>query len=67
MDVQVERPWGSWPNVWTLGLAFGGFTLCMVEGSIPIFFIGYFQPTSLDSQQSLAIQSHGLSIWTVVL
>jgi hypothetical protein len=30
-------------------------------------FIGYFQPISLDSQQSLAIQSHGLSSWMAIV
>jgi hypothetical protein len=30
-------------------------------------FIGYFQHVSLDSQQSLAIQSHDLPTWTAVV
>jgi hypothetical protein len=32
-----------------------------------LYFIGYFQPISLYSQQSLAIQSHGLSTWTAII
>ena len=32
-----------------------------------LYFIGYFQPISLDSQQSLATQSHGLSTWTAIV
>jgi hypothetical protein len=32
-----------------------------------LYFIGYFQLISLDSQQSLATQSHGLSIWTAIV
>jgi hypothetical protein len=31
------------------------------------YLIGYFQPISLDSQQSLTIQSHSLSTWTLSL
>jgi hypothetical protein len=32
-----------------------------------LHFIGFFKPISLDSQQSLAIQSHGLSTWTTIV
>jgi hypothetical protein len=32
-----------------------------------VYFIGYFQLISLDSQQSLATQSHGLSTWTTIV
>ena len=33
-----------------------------------LYFIGYFQPISLDSQQqSFATQSHGLSTWTAIV
>ena len=32
-----------------------------------LYFIDYFQPISLDSQQSLATQSHGLSTWTAIV
>jgi hypothetical protein len=32
-----------------------------------LYFIGYFQLISLDSQQSLATQSHGLSTWTAIV
>jgi hypothetical protein len=51
-----EAVWqSSWPKVRTLGLAFGGFTLCPAEGSTSnILLASYVQPISLDSQQSLA-------------
>jgi hypothetical protein len=32
-----------------------------------LIFCRLFQPISLDSQQSLAIQSHGLSTWTTIM
>jgi hypothetical protein len=32
-----------------------------------LYFIGYFRLISLDSQQSLATQSHGLSTWTAIV
>jgi hypothetical protein len=45
--------------VWTLSLAFGSFTLCPTECSnSQISLAMYFQPVSLDSQQSLVTQSH---------
>jgi hypothetical protein len=53
--------------LWTLALAFGGFTLCLAKGSNSYYFIGYFQLISLDSQQSLAIQFHGLTTWTAIV
>jgi hypothetical protein len=57
----------SWPQVWTSGLAFGGFTLCPAEGSTYYILLAiYFQLISLDSQQSLATQSHGLSTWMAI-
>jgi hypothetical protein len=49
------------------GLGLGGFTLCLAEGSDHfILLVGYFRPISLDSQQSLATQSHGLSTLTAI-
>jgi hypothetical protein len=33
MAIQVERPWEFMTKVGTLGLAFGGFTPCLAEGS----------------------------------
>jgi hypothetical protein len=54
-------------RVWTLGLAFGGFTLCPAEGSKYYILLDYFQPISLDSQQSLATQSHNLSTSMVIV
>jgi hypothetical protein len=54
--------------LWTLGLAFENFTLCPTKGSNSYILLAiYFQPISLDSQQSLAIQSHGLSTWTAMV
>jgi hypothetical protein len=53
--------------IWTLGLAFGGFTLCVAEGSTYYILLAIFQLISLDSQQSLATQSHGLSTWTATV
>ena len=38
--------------------------LCMLEYE---YFITYFQPISLDSQQSLATHFHGLSVWTAIV
>jgi hypothetical protein len=32
-----------------------------------LYFIDYFQPISLDSQQSLETQSHSLLTWTVIV
>jgi hypothetical protein len=32
-----------------------------------LYFIGYFQPISLDFQQCLATQSHDLSTWTAIV
>jgi hypothetical protein len=32
-----------------------------------LYFIGYFQLISLDSQQNLATQSHGLLTWTAIM
>jgi hypothetical protein len=54
--------------LWTLDLTFGGFTiLCLGEGSNSYILLAmYFQPICLDSQQSLAIQSHSLSTWTAI-
>jgi hypothetical protein len=34
---------------------------------ITVYFIGYFQLISVDSQQSLATQSHGLLSWTAIV
>jgi hypothetical protein len=49
-------------------LAFGDFTLCPAEGSTYYIWLAmYFQPITLDSQQSLATQSHGLSTWTALV
>jgi hypothetical protein len=65
---KLEGRGSSWPKVWNLGLAFGGFTLCPTEGYNSYILLAiYFQPISLESPQTLAIQSHGLSIWTAIV
>jgi hypothetical protein len=54
--------------VWTLGLTFGGFTLCPAKGSTYYILLAiYFQPISLDCQQGLTTQSHGVSTWTAIV
>jgi hypothetical protein len=57
----------SWPKVWTLHLAFGGFHTMPNWRLHLLYFIGYFQLISLNSQQSLATQLHGLSTWTAIM
>jgi hypothetical protein len=47
--------------LWTLGWAFGSFTLYSILWKLHTIL------NSLDSQQSLTIQSHGLSTWTAVV
>jgi len=37
--------------LWTLGLAFGGFTLCLPEDFNSYFFIGYVQLVSFNKVQ----------------
>jgi hypothetical protein len=50
------------------GFAFESFTLCPTEGSDSYILLAmYLQPISLDSQQRLAIQSHGFSTWTAIV
>jgi hypothetical protein len=60
LAVQVERPW----EFMTKGLDFGLdlWRLHTMPGrrTYLLYIIGYFQLISLDSQQSLAIQLHGL-------
>ena len=34
----------SWPKIWTLDLAFGGFTLCTAEGSTYYDLLAFFSP-----------------------
>jgi hypothetical protein len=67
MAVQVERPLEFMakgldfgPGLWRLHTMPGRrlHLLC---------FSDYFQHISLDSQQSLATQSHGLSTWTAIV
>jgi hypothetical protein len=48
----------------TLGWAFGGFTLRPAEGSNSYILLPII---SLDPQQSLAIQPHGLLTWTAIV
>jgi hypothetical protein len=67
MAVQVERPWEFMAkgldfrcDLWRLH-TMPGWRLHL------LCFIGYFQLMSLDSQQSLATQSHNLSTWTAIV
>jgi hypothetical protein len=53
--------------VWTLDLTFKSFTLCPAKGfNTCVLLTTLFQPNSLNSRQTLAIQSHGLSTWTTI-
>jgi hypothetical protein len=67
MVVQVERPWEFMAKGLDFGL--GLWRLHTMSGCMLhlLYFIGYFQPISLDSQQSLATQSHGLSNRTAIV
>jgi hypothetical protein len=67
MSVQVKRPW----KVMAKGLDFR-FSLWRLHNMSGwrlhlLYLIGYFQLISLDSQQSLATQSHGLSTWMAIV
>jgi hypothetical protein len=66
MVVQVERPW----EFMTKGLDFGlgRWRVHTAPNQRPqlLYFIDYFQPVSLDSQQSVATQSHSLSTWMAI-
>jgi hypothetical protein len=67
LAVQVERPWEFMAK--GLDFALGLWRLhTMPSWRLRLlYFIGYFQLISLDSQQSLATQSHGLSTWTAIV
>jgi hypothetical protein len=69
MAVQVERPWEFMAKGLDFGLGLGLWRLHTMPGwRIPLLYlIGYFQLIYLDSQQSLATQSHGLSTWTAIV
>jgi hypothetical protein len=65
--------WDAPPSL-GMGLDFGlGLwklytTICLTGGSNSYIILAmHFQPISLKSQQSLAIQSHGLSTWTTIV
>jgi hypothetical protein len=63
LAVQVERPWEFMAKGLDLRLAFGGFTLCLAEGSayyilLAIFSVHFF---------GLSTKSHGLSTWTAIV
>jgi hypothetical protein len=67
MAIQVKRPW----EFMAKGMDFG-LGLCMLHTMLGrrlhlLCFINYFQPISLDSQQSLTTQSHGLSTWMAIV
>jgi hypothetical protein len=67
MAIQVERPWEFMAKGLNFGL--GLWKLHTLHGCRIhfLYFIGYFQLISLDSQQSLASQSHGLLTWTAIV
>jgi hypothetical protein len=67
MAFQVERPWEFMAK--DLDFGFGLWKLHTMPGRRLHFpyFIDYSQPISLDSQQSLATQSHGLSTWKAIV
>jgi hypothetical protein len=56
VTIQVERPWEF------MAKKFG-----LWASHYFLYFMSCFQPIPLDSQQSLAIQSHGLSTWTAIV
>jgi hypothetical protein len=63
MAVQVERPWDFMTKGLDFALGLWKLRIVPVRRLQFLYCIAYFffQPISLDSQQSLAIQSHGLS------
>jgi hypothetical protein len=67
LAVQVERPWEFMAKGLDFGLELCGLHTMPGRRLHLLYFIGYFQLISLDSQQSLATQSHGLSIWMAIV
>jgi uncharacterized protein YoaH (UPF0181 family) len=67
MPVQVERPWEFMAKGLDFGLDLWRLHTMPGRRLQLLYFIGYFQPISLDSQQSLATQSHSLSTSTTIM
>jgi hypothetical protein len=67
MAIQVERPWEFMATCLDFGLGLWRLHTMPGRRLHLLNFIGYFQVISLDSQQSLATQSHGLSTWTAIV
>ena len=64
--VWVVQEWK--PKVWSRGRRI--FSLKKLDSGRMLeyeYFITYFQPILLDSQQSLATHFHGLSVWTAIV
>jgi hypothetical protein len=67
MAVQVERPWEFMAKGLDFGLGLWRLHTMPSQRLRLLYFIGYFQLISLDSRQSLASQSHGLSTWMAIV
>jgi len=67
MAVQVESLWEFMAKGLDFGLGLWRLHTLPGRRLHLLYFIGYFQLISLDSQQSLATQSHGLSTWTTIV
>jgi len=67
MAVQVQRLWGFMAKGVDFGLGLGKLYAMLGRRLQFLYFICYFQPISLDSQQSLATQSYGLLTLTTIV
>jgi hypothetical protein len=67
ISVQVERPWEFVGKGLDFGLGLWRLHTLLGQSFQFLYFIGYFQTISLDSQQSFAIQSNSLSTWTAIV
>jgi hypothetical protein len=67
MAVQVERPWEFMAKGLDFGIGLWRLHIVPNQRLQFLYFIGYFQPISLDPQRSLAMNSHGLSTWMVIV
>ena len=67
MAIQVERLCDCMAKGLDFGVGLWRFHTLRGQTLQFLYFVGNFQPISLDSQQSLAIQSHSLSTWTAIV
>jgi hypothetical protein len=67
LAVQVERLWEFMAKGLDFGLGLWRLHTMPGRRLHLVYFIDYFQLISLDSQQNLATQSHGLSTWTAIV